>query len=416
MVMSDKSEIAKFLHAALDRIHVSDEMRHLMASPYREIKFGLPLRTHDGGMRMFQGYRVQHNHSRGPFKGGLRYHPDVNLSHFRDLASLMTWKCALVDVPFGGGKGGIDCDPHELTEHECETLTKRFVERLGDILGPDRDIPAPDMGTGAREMAWMMEAYSQDYGHEPAIVTGKPIQLGGSPGREAATGRGVALLTCWAAQRHDIDIRQARVAVQGFGNVGRHTVRVLTQECGANIVAVSGKQGGLYREKGLDVDRLLEGAGRDGDRTPVPEIDCDGDSLSNEELLKLDVDILIPAAIEEVITQDNVDQVSVKLIIEAANMPITTDAAQALSERGVPVIPDILANAGGVTVSYLEWVQNRQRYRWKEEKVNDELESTLRSAWDEVCRRTEEDEVDYRMAAYLIATERVKEAIQLRGF
>lgn len=409
------SNMNKFLHAALDHIEVSDEMRHLMTSAHREIKFGIPLRTHDGGLRLFHGFRVQHNHSRGPFKGGLRYHPDVDLAHFRDLASLMTWKCALVDVPFGGGKGGIDCDPHELAPREIEMLTKRFVERLGDILGPDRDIPAPDMGTSAREMAWIMEAYAQDFGHEPGVVTGKPIQLGGSPGREAATGRGVAHLACWAAEKHGIDINETRVAVQGLGNVGLNTVRIL-KDCGATIVAVSGKQGGLHNGQGLNVDRLLAGAGRPGNRTPVPEIDCAAERISNEELLKLDVDILIPAAIEEVITEDNVDQVGARLIVEAANMPLTTAAVEALANRGIPVIPDILANAGGVTVSYLEWVQNRQRYRWKEEKVNKELEATLRAAWENVCHRAEKEDVGYRMAAYIIATERVKEAIQLRGF
>jgi len=409
------SSIDTFLHAALNRIGVSDEMRHLMAAPYREIKFGLPLRTHQGALRLFQGFRVQHNHSRGPFKGGLRFHPQVDLAHFRDLASVMTWKCALVDVPFGGAKGGINCDPQDLTEHEREVLTKRFTGRLGDLIGPDHDVPAPDMGTGEREMAWILEAYAQDFGFEPGVVTGKPIQLGGSPGRLAATGRGVAAVTCWAAEKHGIGIQGARIAIQGFGNVARHAALFL-RDRGATIVALSDRKGGIHNRHGVAVDQLLEVPQHHKDRPPLSEIDRTAEAIDNQKLLQLDVDVLIPAAIEDVITEENFADVRAKMLVEAANMPVSRDAEQALRQSGIPVIPDILANAGGVTVSYLEWVQNRQRYRWTEEKVNQELEATLRRAWEVVCSRADAEGVSYRMAAYMVATERVRDAIQLRGF
>lgn len=409
------SQINQFVHQALDHLDVDDEMRHLMTSSYREIKFGLPLRTDEGKISLYQGFRVQHNHSRGPFKGGLRFHPQVDLQHFRDLASAMTWKCSLVDIPFGGAKGGINCDPREISAHECETLTKRYVERLDNLLGPDRDIPAPDMGTSAREMAWILEAYSKDFGHEPGVVTGKPIQLGGAPGRTEATGRGAALVTSWAAKKHQIKLDQATIAVQGFGNVARHAALSL-QEMGAKIVAVSGSQGGILNHDGLNISKLIEELQSDGKQNSVSSLTSAGESISNSNLLELDVDILIPAAIEEVIHARNAEQICAKLIVEAANLPVTLEADEMLSQRGIPIVPDILANAGGVIVSYLEWVQNRQRYRWTEEKTNQKLEETLQSAWNLLCQTAEQEKLNYRKAAYLIAVKRVKEAIQMRGF
>ena len=404
-----------FISAAMDHLGIDDEMRELMIAPFREVKITLPLRQADGSLRVYYAYRVQHDHSRGPFKGGLRYHPDVDMDHFRALASAMTWKCALVDIPFGGAKGGIDCDPHELDPRDVETLTKRFVERLGTLVGPDRDIPAPDMGTGPREMAWFFEAYAQDFGHEPGVVTGKPIELGGSFGRTEATGRGVALATIWAAQEHDIGLGSARIAIQGFGNVGRHAARVL-HEHGARIVAVSDKHGAIYKRDGLDISRMLsrfEG----GDKPPrLDEIDATGEPMSNEELLTLDVDILIPAAIDGVITEENVDEVRAGMIVEGANLPTTSSADARLQERSVPVIPDILANAGGVTVSYFEWVQNRQRYRWTPERVDEELQEFLGQAWRTVHGYSREHGLSYRQAAYAIAADRVRRSIKLRGF
>lgn len=404
-----------FLDCALEKLQIDDEMRALLHSPYREVKIELPLVTSDGQIQLFHGYRVQHDKSRGPFKGGLRYHPNVDLDHFRALASAMTWKCALVDVPFGGAKGGINCDPSKLTRHDREVLTKRFTERLGHVIGPDSDIPAPDMGTGEREMAWILESYSQDNGHTPDVVTGKPIQLGGSYGRKEATGRGVALVTSWAAEAAEIDLEGATVAIQGFGKVGRHAAKILAEK-DAKIVALSDVQGGVYRGAGLDVPELFDATEDPEQRITLESIDGSAEKLSNEELLELDVDILIPAAVSDVINEDNADAVKASLIVEAANLPVTFQGAAILTDRRIRVVPDILANAGGVTVSYLEWAQNRQRYRWSEKRVNQELADALQRAWQAVVRRSAAEEVTYRMAALLIAVERVCEATELRGF
>lgn len=408
-----------FLEAALERLGASTEQRTLLSGPYREIAVEIPLRRDDGDLAVLRGYRVQHDHSRGPFKGGLRYHADVDMDHFRGLASVMTWKTALADVPFGGAKGGINCDPRDLSEQELETVTKRFIGKMEPVLGPDRDIPAPDVGTGPREMAWILDQWSKTNGYEPGVVTGKPIQLGGSPGRTEATGRGVAMVTAWACEEHDIDLDGASVAIQGFGNVGSYAARFL-DERGAEVVAVSDADGGRRREGGLDVDSLLEQKreAEDGGRGYVAlgDLDAEGEEISNADLLTMDVDVLIPAAIEGVLTTDNAGDVAASLVVEAANLPTTCDAAAVLEDRGVPVVPDILANSGGVTVSYLEWVQNRERYRWEEDRVNDELESFLSRAWKSVRDKASEDELSYREAAFEIAAERVMDAVRLRGF
>ncbi|MBI1312296.1 Glu/Leu/Phe/Val dehydrogenase [bacterium] len=404
-----------FLDCALQRLQVNDEIQALLRSPFREIKFELPIRMGDGQIRLFHGFRVQHDKSRGPFKGGLRYHPDVDMEHFRALASVMTWKCALVDIPFGGAKGGINCDPSSLSRQDREVLTKRFTERLGHMIGPDRDIPAPDMGTGQREMAWILEGYSEENGYTPDVVTGKPIQLGGSYGRQEATGRGVSLVTSWAAEETGIDLKKATVAIQGFGKVGRHAAKCLSEK-GATIVAVSNVKGGVYSADGLDIPELFAATSDSEKLTDLSAVATSADKLSNNELLELKVDILIPAAVSDVINEDNADHVQADMIVEAANLPITFDGAAILTDRRIRVVPDILANAGGVTVSYLEWVQNRQRYRWSEKKVNRKLNDTLRRAWQAMLRRADEEEVTFRMAALLIAIERVCEATELRGF
>ena len=408
-----------FLDEALRRLGASDEQRKLLSGSHREIKVEVPIHRDDGELAVYSGYRVQHDHARGPFKGGLRYHPSVDLDHARGLASVMTWKTALVDVPFGGAKGGIDCDPHELSSQELEVLTKRFVDRMEVVLGPNRDIPAPDVGTGPREMAWILEQYSKSNGYEPGVVTGKPIQLAGSPGRTEATGRGVALITSWACEAHGIDVDGASVAIQGFGNVGSYAARFLSER-GADVVAVSDARGALYRETGLDVASLLqqkrEAERRTDEYASLQEFDVEAESMTNEELLSLDVDVLVPAAIEGVLTGENADAVAADVIVEAANLPTDCHAARVLEERGIPVIPDILANAGGVTVSYLEWVQNRERYRWEEDRVTDELEGFLRRAWNDVRSSAQEEGISYRLAAYRIAASRVMEATRLRGF
>ncbi len=400
-----------FLGDALSALGVEEQLAEMLRTPFREIAFELPLRRHDGTIGLFRGYRVQHDRSRGPFKGGLRYHPDVDLQHFHGLASVMTWKCALVDVPFGGAKGGIDCDPTELTPHELRTLTAKFVERLEGVIGPDHDIPAPDMGTGPREMAWIVDAYSADHGYSPGVVTGKPLQLGGAEGRVEATGRGVAHMVRWVGEEHGIDITDgASVAIQGFGNVGRHAARTL-HDLGARVVAVSDVDGGVHDPDGLGVPRLLEvvSEGRsihDQGLTPI----------TNADLLALDVDVLVPAAIDGVITTDNAADVRARLVVEGANLPTTCAADRMLDERGVVVAPDILANAGGVIVSYLEWAQNHQRYRWSGERVADELDQLLGGAWTAVRDRADGDGISYRAAAYRLAVERVLEATRLRGF
>jgi glutamate dehydrogenase (NAD(P)+) len=404
----------QFLDRAFDHLQIETHMRHLLRACYREVRFELPLKRDDGSMALFTGYRVQHDQSLGPFKGGLRFHPDVDMDHFVALARLMTWKCALLGLPFGGAKGGVDCDPEELSAREMENLTKRLVTRLDMIIGPNRDIPAPDMGTGPQEMAWIVDAYAHRFGYSPGVVTGKPIALGGSEGRLQATGRGVAQIAELAAEAHGLDIDEASVAIQGFGNVGSNAARFL-HDRGARVVAVSDVGGGKHDADGLQMDRLLDA--RDSSPRPVSsdEVELAGDEISNQDLLELEVDILIPAAIGHVITRDNVEDVKAGLIVEAANMPIDSEADETLAERGVHVVPDLLANAGGVTVSFLEWVQNQNRYQWSEEKVNAELKGRMEQAWQTASQRAEEENISLRLAAYSIAVERVVNAIQLRG-
>lgn len=404
----------QFLDRAFKKLQIEDELGHLLRACYREVRFELPLKRDDGSIALYTGYRVQHDQSRGPFKGGLRFHPDVDMDHFVALATLMTWKCALLNLPFGGAKGGVDCDPAKLSERELEILTKRLVERIAMIIGPDRDIPAPDMGTGPREMAWIVDAYAHQNGYTPGVVTGKPIQLGGSLGRVEATGRGVAQITALAAKAAGIDLQQATVAIQGSGNVGSHAARFLAER-GASIVAISDVGGGRHDPDGLDIDKLFEQL-TEGQRLPsVKDFDV-GDAISNKGLLELEVDILVPAAIGNVINSENARQIAAGLIVEAANMPVNCEADAILRDRGITIVPDILANAGGVTVSYLEWVQNRQRYQWDEQQVNDELEQRLETAWQAVSARAEDEAVDLRLAAYMIAIERVKQAVDMRGF
>jgi glutamate dehydrogenase (NAD(P)+) len=394
---------------AADALELSDEMRLLLKTPFREIRVEVPIKMDTRDTKVFVGYRVQHNGSRGPMKGGLRYHPEVDFDEVRSLASLMTWKTALVDVPFGGAKGGITCNPQQMSLGEVERLTRKFTSRIGFCLGLQRDIPAPDVNTNAQIMAWIMDQYGARYGHTPGIVTGKPLALGGSPGREAATGRGVSIITLEAARDAGIDIEGARVAIQGFGNVGSYTGKFL-HEKGAKIVAVSDASGALYAEGGLPIPELFDHAYEH--RT----IDgFGGDSISNEELLELECDILIPAALGGVITRENADNLKTRMVVEAANSPITTIADAKLNERGVLVVPDILANAGGVTVSYFEWVQNIQVFRWTEEEVNSRLFEIMTTAYKQVAEQMKSRNVNMRTGAFAIAIERVAEAERVRG-
>lgn len=413
---SPRHSCEQFLEDVFDLLDVSPDIRQLLRSPYREVSFELPLKRQDSSINLFHGYRIQHNQSRGPFKGGLRFHKAVNREHFIALGEIMTWKTSLLNLPFGGAKGGIDCDPDKLSAAELETLTKRYTQRISMLIGPDHDIPAPDMGTGPREMAWILDAYSHQHGFAPDVVTGKPLPLGGIEGRLEATGYGVAQITSLAAKAEGIELEGASIAIQGFGNVGSFAARRLVKQ-GARIVAVSDSHGALYHEEGLDIELLLQqlrGGGKQ--KHKLAELGANYEQIRNKELLELPVDILIPSAIGGVINGENVDRVKAKLIVEAANMPVTCTANATLTERNVRIIPDILANAGGVTVSYLEWVQNRQRYRWSRERTLKELEKRMAEAWLEVQQRASDQQLNYRLAAYAIAVERVIEAINLRGF
>ncbi len=406
----------RFVNDAFDLLDVPPEMRQMMRSPYREVRFELPLKRDDGTSSLFYGYRVQHNQSRGPFKGGLRYHPDVDLEHFIGLAEVMTWKTSLFDLPFGGAKGGINCNPRELSEIELETLTKQYVRRMLTLLGADRDIPAPDMGTGPKEMAWILDEFAHKGGFNPAVVTGKPCELGGAAGRLEATGFGVALMTAKAAIASGIEIEGATVAIQGMGNVGEYAARFLADR-GARVVALTNSSCGLYKKTGLDVGNIFDEihSGNNPKKT-IDELTGDFDKISNEELLQLNVDILIPAAVSDVIHEDNVDKLQAKLIIEAANIPVSCSAVDILEERQIPIVPDILANSGGVTASYFEWVQNRQRCQWSRKKVMKKLEKRLDMVWNIVDTKASQEQLSYRQAAYAIALQRVVTATSFRGF
>jgi glutamate dehydrogenase (NAD(P)+) len=400
-----------FFDRAADHVGLADEMRAIFRSSYRELTVQVPVRMDDGHLEVFTGYRVQHNAARGPYKGGVRYHPDADLDEVRALASLMTWKTAVVDVPFGGAKGGVQCDPKLMSVREKERLTRRFTQTISYILGINRDIPAPDVNTDAQTMAWMMDAYSSRFGYTPAIVTGKPVELGGSFGREAATGRGVVYCLEDVARDLSIDLDGATVAVQGFGNVGSWFAR-LVGELGCRVVAVSDVRGGIYNPAGLDVHAVFDWSRENASVVGAPNTE----SVTNEELVELDVDVLVPAALDRVVTQENADRVRARIVMEAANHPVTPAADDVLHGNGKVVVPDILVNAGGVTVSYFEWVQNIQQFRWEEDHVNAELKKTMSRAWSNVHGRATVDGIPLRLAAFAIALEKVEYADRLRGY
>ena len=400
-----------FLERAFDDLTLDSSARALLTHAFREVSVQVPLRVGGRTIETFEGYRVQHNHARGPFKGGLRFHPAVNQGEVRALAQLMTWKTALVDIPFGGAKGGIAVDPGRLSADELETLTKRFTQKLAPVIGPMRDIPAPDVGTGPRAMAWIFEEYSKTHDYAPAVVTGKPIELGGAHGRLEATGHGVAFVAARAALRRGLDIAGARVAIQGFGNVGSHAARRLS-ELGARVVAVSDVYGGVHREEGLGVAAAIEHVARTGRLQGL----ADAEPIDNASLLALPCDVLIPAALEGAITCDNEADVRASIVVEAANMPVTHGADASLRERGITVVPDILANAGGVIASYCEWVQNVQQLGWERQRVLQHVERHLEQASEATERGAEDRDTDLRTAAYALAVKRVLRAIELRGF
>ena len=396
---------------AADRLEIPEDIRAVLSSSYREVQVQIPVSLSDGKTHVFSGYRVQHNGARGPYKGGIRFHPEVDLDEVRALASLMTWKTAIANVPYGGAKGGINCSPRELERGEVEKIARSFMDKIEKVLGPTRDIPAPDVGTNAQTMAWLMDEYGKLHGHTPAIVTGKPIALEGSYGREAATGRGLVYLLEKAAKTAGVKLNGARVVVQGYGNVGSWAAR-LAAELGCNLIAVSDAIGAIRNEDGIDPDQLHKqvSEGRD-----VPEYE-DAEQISPDELLATECDVLIPAALGGMIHERNADRVNCKLIVEGANSPTTPAADEILADKGVVVVPDVMANAGGVVVSYFEWVQNLQHFRWTEDEVNERLGNIMRRAYDTVVDRAEKDDVPMRVAAYSIGIERVLEAARLRGY
>ncbi len=396
--------------AAADAIALDDETRMLLASPHREISVQVPLRMDDGRLQVFTAHRVQHNGARGPYKGGLRYHPEVDLDGVRALAAAMTWKTALVDLPFGGAKGGIDLEPKGLSNAELQRATRALMGRLDKVLGPMRDIMAPDMGSRPAEMAWLMDEYGRLHGHTPAIVTGKPVELGGTVGRVEATGEGVAVVAREIARGIGLDLDGARVAVQGFGNVGSHAAAALVR-LGCRVVAVSDVAGAVHNPRGLDVDELVRRA-----RAGIPGHDgMELDLIGNDDLLAVDCEILVPAAVGGVLHGGNADRVRARMVVEGANGPLTPGADAVLAERGVVVVPDILANAGGVVVSYLEWVQNLQNVRWERRQVDEELTRRLLLATSAVEARAAADGCSLRQAAYRVAVSRVASAETMRG-
>ncbi len=403
--------VAQFDEAA-DRLGLSQAMRAILRKPKRELIVNFPVRMDNGDVEMYTGYRVQHNINRGPAKGGIRFAPEVSLDEVRALAMWMTWKCAVVAIPFGGAKGGVICDPHKMSRAELERLTRRYATEISILIGPDSDIPAPDMNTNPQVMGWIMDTYSMHAGYSvPAVVTGKPLAIGGSEGRLEATARGVLVVTREAMRDKGMQPQECSVIVQGFGNVGSITARLLYDELKCKIVAVSDIAGGVYNAKGIDVHRALRYSKEHGSLKGLP----DTEHVTNAELLELPCDVLIPAALENQLTGRNASRVKANLIIEAANGPTTPEADHIFNDRGIIVVPDILANAGGVTVSYFEWVQDLQRFFWAEQQINSQLESIMERSYQAVRIKSEEQDCNLRMGAYLLAVARVAEATEIRG-
>ncbi len=396
---------------AVQRLRLDPSFIEVIKRPRRSIIMSLPIKMDDGRIRVFEGYRVQHSFQRGPGKGGLRYHPSVNLEETSALAFWMTWKCAVANIPFGGAKGGIKCDPNQLSRGELERLTRRYTADLGDLLGPETDVPAPDVNTNEQTMAWIMDTYSMHARHTvTGVVTGKPLELGGSLGRREATGRGVLIATREAANLLGMPLEGARVSIQGYGNVGSVAAELLHQ-AGARIIAASDVNGGLFNPEGIDVPEMSHYA---AEQRTIAGFDG-GREIESHEVLETECDILVPAALDNVITADNVDRVQARLIAEGANGPISLEADHELNRRGVTIIPDILCNAGGVTVSYFEWVQDRMGWFWNEEEVNERLERIMVKAFRDVHEMAAEHNVSLRVAAYMLAIKRVLDVYRMRG-
>ena len=418
--MTNKKNEINPLDVALRQVDIAAEKLKLdpgvcekLKLTKRELIVHFPVRMDNGSLKIFTGYRVQHNMARGPTKGGIRYHPDVNLDEVRALAMWMTWKSAVVNIPFGGAKGGVQCDPKNMSLSELEAMTRRFTWEIAMMIGPDQDIPAPDVYTNPQVMAWIMDTYSILKGYTVhGVVTGKPLELGGSQGRFEATGKGVFITAQEAARHLNIPIEGARVAIQGAGNVGGTAAQYFAQ-AGAKVIAISDSKNGIYNEKGLNVSAVLD-CKKKHSSLAIPEYK-EGEGITNEELLELDCDILVPSALENQITHRNASKIKAKIIAEGANGPTTPEADEILYDRGIFVVPDILANSGGVTVSYFEWVQNLQELIWNEEEISDRLTRILKRSFDEVFNISQRDKVDMRTAALMLGIGRVAEAIKLRG-
>ena len=400
------------LRIAAEHLKLDDGIHRMLREPKKVIRVTFPVKMDSGNTRIFKGYRVQYNDARGPYKGGIRYHPEVSLEEVKALAAWMTWKCSVADIPFGGSKGGVVCDPKHMSQGELERMTRRYTSSLGDAIGPDVDIPAPDVYTNAQTMAWILDTYSQMKGRMvPAVVTGKPVSLGGSLGREAATGRGAAICTREAARIDKLTLKGGSFAVQGYGNVGSNYAVILEEMVGAKMVAASDSKGGIYNKKGMDAKKVLAHKQKTGSVVGFPG----SEGISNEELLETECDVLCPGAFENVITPDIAKKVRASLVIEAANGPTTPEADKVLDANKVFLVPDILANSGGVMVSYLEWVQDLERLRWTEEEVNRMLETKMTSAFRQVQREATKRGVTMRTGALIVGVGRVADAVKTLG-
>ncbi|MDA1674704.1 Glu/Leu/Phe/Val family dehydrogenase [Bacillus cereus group sp. TH152-1LC] len=399
------------IHKALEKLGYSEETFELLKEPVRMLTVKIPVRMDDGSTKIFTGYRAQHNDSVGPTKGGVRFHPNVSETEVKALSIWMSLKCGIVDLPYGGGKGGIICDPRNMSFRELENLSRGYVRAISQIVGPTKDIPAPDVFTNAQVMAWMMDEYSRIREFDsPGFITGKPVVLGGSVGRDTATAKGVAICIREAAKKRGIELKGARVVVQGFGNAGSFLAKFM-HEAGAKVIGISDANGALHDENGLDIEYLLDRRDSFGAVTNLFT-----NTISNKELLELDCDILVPAAIENQITEENAHNIKAKIVVEAANGPTTLEATQILTERGILLVPDVLASAGGVTVSYFEWVQNNQGYYWTAEEVEERLEKMMVKSFNNIYDNAQNRNVDMRLSAYMVGVRKMAEASKLRGW
>ena len=409
--VSNLEIVRHYFDIACDRIDLRDDLRTVFWSPYREVSVQIPIKLSDGKVHVYSGYRIQHNGARGPYKGGVRFHPEVDIDEVRALASLMSWKTAIVNVPFGGAKGGVNCPAEDLEPDELQKIARSFMDKIEKVLGPTRDIPAPDINTDAQVMAWFMDEYGKLHGHTPAICTGKPIELEGSYGREAATGRGCVYMFREAAPHLGLSPADVTFAVQGFGNVGSWAARLMHQ-LGCRMVAVSDAHGAIRNDAGIDPDALYSFVGEGGKLTEFEG----AEPIDADDLVAVECDVFIPAALGGMIHEGNADRMSCKMLIEGANSPTTPTADAILNDKGVYIVPDVMANAGGVVVSYFEWVQNLQHFRWEEREVNDKLSTIMRRAYREVSARAKEEGIPLREASYEVGIERVVQAARTRGY